>query len=80
MSPSPTALESTRYVVHQAVLNQQPGNGEQWSDRAIQEAAWGFAGQAPSGTIRVTSCYLEKLVSITGLLPFECGGGGSYIL
>lgn len=74
-----STLDTSEYTVHQGLSAENPDTVEAWSDRQIQAAAWGFQPGPPAGDIRVTAAYLEKLTSISGVLPFDCGGG-SYIL
>lgn len=76
---SPLILESARYAIQQGIIEDDPRDGLAWSDRRIAQVAWGFQPHTlGNGDMRVTMAYLEKLTSIAGVLPFDCGRG-SYV-
>lgn len=75
---SPMSPETARYAVQQHVEQDSPATGDRWGDREIESTAWGVRDLG-GGSVRVSVFYLEKLTSLDGVLPFECGGGNSYI-
>lgn len=70
--------ESARYAVQQVLIENSTVTGDRWTHQEITTGAWGIRA-AGSGAQRVSVVYLEQIISMAGVLPFECGGGGSYI-
>lgn len=71
--------DSAGYPVQQRMIELYPVTGDRWGDADIISSAWGLLAGA-GGTMRVTTFYLEKLVSLDPTVPYECGGGESYVI
>lgn len=76
---------SSTYALGQGITTdtvlpgQQVFQGNPWNDQQVSQAKWGFASHASIGGFgpvdgRVTTFWVEKLTTLTGL-PFRCGQG-----